>query len=57
MWSFLCSDGRSNKTLSAGSPTVEIKFTTAPRVKKCINGSSVGKLVQDNVLESNFPPA
>jgi hypothetical protein len=33
MRSFLCSDGRSNKTLSAGSPTVEIKFTTARGLK------------------------
>jgi hypothetical protein len=39
MWSFLCSDGRSNKTLSAGSSTVEIKFITARGQKKCIEGS------------------
>src|SRR5829696_5359020 len=43
MWSFLCSDGRSNKTLSAGSPTVEIKFTTVRGLKKCIDGSTMGK--------------
>ena len=43
MRSFLCSDGRSNKTLSTGSPTVEIKFTTAQGLKKCIYRSTMGK--------------
>ncbi len=55
MRGFLCSDGGSNKTLSARSSTVEIRFIMARGLKNASRDLRREKIIADNILESSFP--